>query len=105
MTSVSTMPIAGLPAARRASSSAAAIVLASVFSRTVSWSPPDPALAGQHRRRPRHGPQVPLGYGSGFPWSAQYSTIGSRIRQDCSTSSCRGKSGGSPSSTSRMSRS
>ena len=33
------------------------------------------------------GPQVPAGYCSGWPCAAQYSSIGSRIRQDSSTSS------------------
>src|SRR6185312_9592527 len=51
------------------------------------------------------GPQVPGRYCSGCPRVAQYSSIGSRIFQLSSTSWCRGNSGGSPSSTSRMSRS
>src|SRR5690606_38416557 len=51
------------------------------------------------------GPHVPERYGSGLPLASQNSVTGSRICHESSTSSWRGNKGGSPSSTSRMSRS
>ena len=52
------------------------------------------------------GPHEPGAYCSGWESrDAQYCSIGSRIFHDSSTSSWRGKSGGSPSRTSRMRRS
>ena len=51
------------------------------------------------------GPHVPDRYGSGFPWDAQFSRIGSSISQDNSTSALTGNNEGSPSRTSRISRS
>jgi hypothetical protein len=51
------------------------------------------------------GPQVPDSYGSGLPSSAQWSSTGSSISQEYSTSRLTGKSEGSPSSMSRINRS
>ena len=105
ITSVATMPTAGTPARCRASTIAAATRAAVVSGR--SWIMAASRLGRRRRawRRRWPVPTCPPDTGRAGAGLAQNSSTGSRIFQDSSTSSWRGKSGASPIRTSRMSRS